>query len=87
MSSVVLQRTLASPCTVEGIGLHSGKSVKVTLLPASENSGIFFRVGKTIIPATIQHVEDTPRCTTLEGGKANIYNRTLSCCLLGQQDR
>ncbi len=72
MSSVVLQRTLASPCTVEGIGLHSGKSVKVTLLPASENSGIFFRVGKTIIPATIQHVEDTPRCTTLKKGEKQI---------------
>ncbi|HQE26042.1 MAG TPA: UDP-3-O-acyl-N-acetylglucosamine deacetylase, partial [Candidatus Atribacteria bacterium] len=72
MSSVVLQRTLASSCTVEGMGLHSGKSAKVTLFPAPENSGIFFRVGETIIPATIQHVEATPRCTTLKKGEKQV---------------
>ncbi|HXL01651.1 MAG TPA: UDP-3-O-acyl-N-acetylglucosamine deacetylase [Candidatus Atribacteria bacterium] len=72
MSSVVLQRTLASSCTVEGVGLHSGKPVRVTLFPASENSGIFFRAGETIIPAAIQYVEVTPRCTTLKKGKKQI---------------
>lgn len=72
MSSPVLQRTLASSCTVEGIGLHGGEPVRVTLVPASENSGIVFRVGETIIPATIQHIENTPRCTTIKKGKKQV---------------
>jgi len=72
MSSSILQRTLASSCTVEGVGLHSNEPVKVTLFPASENSGIVFQTGDTIIPATIQHIENTPRCTTLKKGKKQI---------------
>ncbi len=82
MSSVVLQRTLASSCTVEGMGLHSGKSAKVTLFPAPENSGIFFRVGETIIPAAIQYVEATPRCTTLkkEEKQVSTVEHFLAAC-------
>ncbi|MBF0804697.1 MULTISPECIES: UDP-3-O-acyl-N-acetylglucosamine deacetylase [Neisseria] len=39
----MLQRTLARPISVTGVGLHSGERVALTLHPASENSGISFR--------------------------------------------
>jgi UDP-3-O-[3-hydroxymyristoyl] N-acetylglucosamine deacetylase/3-hydroxyacyl-[acyl-carrier-protein] dehydratase len=37
-----LQRTIARPITYEGIGLHTGSTGKVTLLPAPVNSGVSF---------------------------------------------
>jgi UDP-3-O-[3-hydroxymyristoyl] N-acetylglucosamine deacetylase len=37
------QRTIRTPMSVEGIGLHSGKPARVTLAPAPPNSGIVFR--------------------------------------------
>lgn len=39
----MLQRTLAKPVSVTGVGLHSGERVALTLYPAPENSGISFR--------------------------------------------
>jgi UDP-3-O-[3-hydroxymyristoyl] N-acetylglucosamine deacetylase/3-hydroxyacyl-[acyl-carrier-protein] dehydratase len=36
------QRTIKKPIILEGIGLHTGQKVKMELLPASCNSGIFF---------------------------------------------
>ncbi len=39
----MLQRTLAKPVSVTGVGLHSGERVALTLYPAAENSGIVFQ--------------------------------------------
>lgn len=39
----MLQRTLAKPITVTGVGLHSGERVRLTLNPAPADSGICFR--------------------------------------------
>ena len=41
--SYLNQKTIKTPIKFEGIGLHSGKNVKVTLLPAEPNSGIIFK--------------------------------------------
>ena len=41
--SYLNQKTIKSSIKFEGIGLHSGKNVKVTLLPAEPNSGIIFK--------------------------------------------
>ena len=38
-----LQRTLASPFSLEGRGLHTGKAVRATLLPAEADTGYVFR--------------------------------------------
>lgn len=38
------QKTLASPCTIEGKGLHLGLPVKMKFLPAEEGHGIRFRI-------------------------------------------
>ena len=37
------QKTLSNEVSFSGIGLHSGKDVDVTLVPANSNSGITFK--------------------------------------------
>lgn len=74
-----LQRTLAKPVSLSGIGLHSGQEVTMEFRPAGENQGIVFRrtdlPHKPCIPATVQYVCDTSRSTTI--GVANEYIHTV----------
>ena len=39
----IYQQTLNSKVKFAGIGLHSGKSSEVTILPGRENQGFIFR--------------------------------------------
>jgi|TARA_B100001093_G_scaffold509851_1_gene574682 UDP-3-O-[3-hydroxymyristoyl] N-acetylglucosamine deacetylase len=41
--SYLNQKTVNSPVFFKGIGLHSGKNVKLVIKPAQPNSGIFFK--------------------------------------------
>ena len=41
--SYLNQKTISSSITFEGVGLHSGKEVKLVLKPAEPNSGIIFK--------------------------------------------
>ena len=41
--SYLNQKTINSPVSFEGVGLHSGKIVKISIKPAQPNSGIFFK--------------------------------------------
>ncbi len=41
--SYLNQKTIKSPVFFEGVGLHSGKIVKISIKPALPNSGIFFK--------------------------------------------
>ena len=41
--SIISQKTINKKVSCSGIGLHSGKEVKISLLPASENSGVVFK--------------------------------------------
>jgi len=61
------QQTIKRPVALEGIGLHSGKPVKVTLCPAPPDSGIVFRVGPNgqPIPAAAESVVDSHYATTI----------------------
>ncbi|MFA5805887.1 MAG: bifunctional UDP-3-O-[3-hydroxymyristoyl] N-acetylglucosamine deacetylase/3-hydroxyacyl-ACP dehydratase [Melioribacteraceae bacterium] len=72
-----LQRTIAKPVSLSGIGLHTGTSCTMTFVPAHENSGIkFVRVdlgGKPEIPANADYVVDISRGTTLGLGDAKVY--------------
>lgn len=61
------QRTLKSPIGCVGVGLHSGRRVRVLLRPAPAGSGVVFRrvdLGLDI-PARFDNVTDTRLCTTL----------------------
>ena len=42
------QWTTRKPVTLEGVGLHSGKTVRIVLSPAPPNSGIVFNVATII---------------------------------------
>jgi UDP-3-O-[3-hydroxymyristoyl] N-acetylglucosamine deacetylase len=62
-----IQRTLKAPIGCVGTGLHSGRRVRLDLLPAPPGSGIVFRrtdLGVDI-PARFDNVVDTRLCTVL----------------------
>ena len=61
------QQTIRRSVALEGIGLHSGKRVRITLSPAPADSGIVFRVGEqaTPIPAAPESVVDSHYATTI----------------------
>ncbi|MBX5481914.1 MAG: UDP-3-O-acyl-N-acetylglucosamine deacetylase [Myxococcaceae bacterium] len=65
------QRTLKEPISCEGVGLHSGAPVKLTLLPAPANHGVVFvrtdLPQKVEIPALAKHVVDTSSLATTLG--------------------
>jgi len=70
------QRTIRRTVSVEGIGLHSGEPVKLTLSPAAADTGILFRAADgTLIPADIDHVVDGRAATTL--GAFGVRVRTI----------
>lgn len=65
-----MQKTLATPVTCSGIGLHSGARVTLTLRPAPAHHGIvFIRTDLTDtdnrIPARYHLVTDTRLCTLI----------------------
>lgn len=65
-----MQNTLKSPVRFEGVGLHGGALVRMTIRPASVGHGIWFRrtdiqVGNSMIPARWDAVERSPLCTRL----------------------
>ncbi len=43
MSHNILQKTITSKISCSGVGLHCGKKINITLIPAKDNSGIIFR--------------------------------------------
>jgi UDP-3-O-[3-hydroxymyristoyl] N-acetylglucosamine deacetylase len=67
------QRTIRKQVTLDGIGLHSGKPVRLTLSPAPPDSGIVFRVpGSEPIAAAPESVIDSHYATTLGRGAARV---------------
>ncbi|UKB82984.1 bifunctional UDP-3-O-[3-hydroxymyristoyl] N-acetylglucosamine deacetylase/3-hydroxyacyl-ACP dehydratase [Chryseobacterium sp. MEBOG06] len=65
-----MQKTLQEEVTLSGIGLHTGKEVKLTIKPAKENTGfVFVRTdleGHPQVEADVNYVVATERGTTLE---------------------
>jgi UDP-3-O-[3-hydroxymyristoyl] N-acetylglucosamine deacetylase / 3-hydroxyacyl-[acyl-carrier-protein] dehydratase len=73
---VLRQQTLRESASFEGIGLHSGNPVRMTLLPAPINTGICFRRidldGRPEIEALVDNVNETTRSTTLARGNVKV---------------
>ncbi|MFK8038460.1 MAG: bifunctional UDP-3-O-[3-hydroxymyristoyl] N-acetylglucosamine deacetylase/3-hydroxyacyl-ACP dehydratase [Crocinitomicaceae bacterium] len=71
------QCTLKETIEFTGVGLHTGETVKMTILPAAENHGYKFqRVDiekQPIIKADVDNVVSTERGTTLEQNGAKVY--------------
>lgn len=73
----VKQRTLKKAVSISGVGLHTGKQVNLTFVPAPENHGYKFQrvdmPGNPIIDADVDNVVDTSRGTTLEQNGARVH--------------
>ena len=66
-SAVMVQQTLRTAIDCTGIGVHTGLTCRMALLPAPVGTGIVFHrtdLGITI-PARFDHVVDTRLCTVL----------------------
>jgi UDP-3-O-[3-hydroxymyristoyl] N-acetylglucosamine deacetylase len=66
------QRTVKQRATISGIGLHSGVSVRLTLLPAPVDHGIIFICDGVEVPARAEFVVDTTMNTSLGRGPVRI---------------
>lgn len=70
MEKMVKQKTIKTEISLTGVGLHTGKEVKMTFKPAPVNNGFtFVRVdleGHPIIEADANYVVNTQRGTNLE---------------------
>ena len=66
----IYQKTLSEKISFRGIGLHSGKSASINLLPTKEDEGIVFKrtdlKNNNIIKANFRNVSSARLCTTLE---------------------
>ena len=78
------QRTLKNPIRATGVGLHTGKQIHLTLLPAPVNSGIIFRrvdLNPPVdIPATAHNVGETTLSTCLikDGVRVSTVEHIMS---------
>jgi len=65
-----MQKTIQKTTSIEGVGLHSGKTIHMTLKPAAEDHGIVFirtdvEADKGVVPAKWDHVVDTQLCSVI----------------------
>lgn len=71
------QQTLQRDACYTGIGVHTGEIVSLRFCPAAEGTGIVFKridlPGQPVIPATLEYVCDTLRCTTIGVGNVRIH--------------
>ena len=70
------QQTLKRAVSCCGVGLHTGRTVNLTIKPAAAHSGIRFLrsdlPGQPVIPARVEQVVDTTLATTIGMGSARI---------------
>lgn len=80
------QKTISQQFEIEGIGLHTGNTAKITCLPAEANTGIIFKridvEGQPSIPASVVYIDSTFRSTCLSKDEIMIYTteHLLSAC-------
>ena len=73
---MLVQGTLTNPISATGVGLHSGRQIKLNLFPADEDTGIIFRRidlnPQVEIKAIVDNVGATTLATTLVEGETQI---------------
>jgi UDP-3-O-[3-hydroxymyristoyl] N-acetylglucosamine deacetylase len=74
------QQTIGSPFTLSGVGIHTGAAGRIVVRPAEEGTGRRFRIGGVLLPASIEYVVDTRRCTSLgvDGIRISTVEHLLS---------
>ncbi|MCP9200655.1 bifunctional UDP-3-O-[3-hydroxymyristoyl] N-acetylglucosamine deacetylase/3-hydroxyacyl-ACP dehydratase [Gramella sp. GC03-9] len=85
--NIAKQRTIQQEVSLEGVGLHTGKEVKLTFKPAPENTGYVFRrtdlEGMPEIEADVSYVVNTRRGTNLDKNGVTIQTseHVLAACV------
>ena len=73
---MIKQRTIKQTASAVGIGLHSGRKVKLVMRPAPPDTGIVFRrvdiTPAVDLPSRAESVNDTRLATTLNEGKVIV---------------
>ena len=76
--SILNQKTISDKISIEGVGIHTGKKVKINIIPASPNTGIIFKrvdlIKNNTIIANYANVTNTLLCTTI----SNEYGVSVS---------
>jgi len=76
LPDLMKQFTIQKPVSVQGVGLHTGKTVMFTFKPATVNHGYRFQrvdlPDQPVIPADVKLVVSTNRGTTLRHGEAQV---------------
>jgi len=78
------QQTLKGPVTLQGVGLHTGQKVTMTMKPANPGYGIRFQrvdlPDRPVVKADVDFVVDTSRGTTIEynGARVSTLEHTLA---------
>ncbi|MGH8705347.1 MAG: UDP-3-O-acyl-N-acetylglucosamine deacetylase [Burkholderiales bacterium] len=71
------QRTLKSLVHATGVGLHTGRKVRMALRPAQPDTGVVFRrvdlAPPLDIPARAELVDETRLCSCLVSGAVKVY--------------
>ena len=85
----IYQHTVKEKVSFSGVGLHSGKNAKVTILPGKEDQGFIFKrtdlKENNLVPATFKNVSSAKLCTTLEnkfGIKVSTVEHLLAAFIL-----
>ncbi len=76
--TILNQKTISDKISLQGVGIHSGKKVKINIIPASPNTGIIFKrvdlIKNNSIIANYANVTNTLLCTTI----SNNYGVSVS---------
>ena len=76
--TILNQKTISDKISFQGVGIHTGKKVKINIIPASPNTGIIFKrvdlIKNNIIIANYANVTNTLLCTTI----SNEYGVSVS---------
>ena len=76
--SVLNQKTIRKDISFNGVGLHSGSEVNLTIKPANPNTGIVFKridiLNDNIVIPNLFNVSSTVLCTTI----SNEYGVSVS---------
>ncbi len=86
VDSFFYQRTIARPAAISGVGIHTGKTMQLNLLPAPVNTGIRFRrvdAGGVEIPSVASSVSSLELATSL--GRDDVTISTVEHLLAAVQ--
>jgi UDP-3-O-[3-hydroxymyristoyl] N-acetylglucosamine deacetylase len=89
----IYQKTINSPISFEGIGLHSGKKSKITIFPGQNDQGIIFKrvdlKNNNLVPANYKSVSSAKLCTTLKndhGVEVSTVEHLLAALYIAEID-